>query len=85
MRAWTITKGTKAPQAAAVIHTDFEKGFIKAEVMSYLDFTTLGSEAACREVAAMGNPVSWETYPMQHSVCLPEILAIGEFIAKALD
>jgi phospholipase/carboxylesterase len=41
-------------------------------------------EAACREVAAMGNPVSWETYPMQHSVCLPEILAIGEFIAKAL-
>jgi ribosome-binding ATPase len=53
VRAWTITKGMKAPQAAAVIHTDFEKGFIKAEVMSYNDFTTLGSEAACREVGKL--------------------------------
>lgn len=41
-------------------------------------------EAACREVSAMGNPTGWQTYPMQHSVCLPEILAIGEFIAKQL-
>jgi phospholipase/carboxylesterase len=41
-------------------------------------------EAACREVAAMGNPVSWQTYPMQHSVCLPEILAISEFIQARL-
>lgn len=49
VRAWTITKGMTAPQAAGVIHTDFEKGFIKAEVMSYNDFTTLGSEAACRD------------------------------------
>ena len=48
-RAWTINKGFKAPQAAGVIHTDFEKGFIKAEVMSYNDFVTLGSEAACRD------------------------------------
>jgi ribosome-binding ATPase len=38
-----------APQAAGVIHTDFEKGFIKAEVISYTDFTSLGSEAACRD------------------------------------
>ncbi len=53
VRAWTITKGMKAPQAAAVIHTDFEKGFIKAEVMSYHDFTTLGSEAACKEVGKL--------------------------------
>jgi ribosome-binding ATPase len=53
VRAWTITQGMKAPQAAAVIHTDFEKGFIKAEVMSYVDFTTLGSEAACREVGKL--------------------------------
>lgn len=53
VRAWTINKGFKAPQAAGVIHTDFEKGFIKAEVMSYTDFTTLGSEAACREVGKL--------------------------------
>ncbi|MCC6257302.1 MAG: redox-regulated ATPase YchF [Chitinophagaceae bacterium] len=49
VRAWTIHKGWKAPQAAGVIHTDFEKGFIKAEVISYEDFVQLGSEAACRE------------------------------------
>jgi GTP-binding protein YchF len=49
VRAWTIHKGWKAPQAASVIHTDFEKGFIKAEVIGYNDFITLGSEAACRE------------------------------------
>jgi len=49
VRAWTIHKGWKAPQAASVIHTDFEKGFIKAEVIAYNDFVTYGSEAACRE------------------------------------
>ncbi len=49
VRAWTITEGTKAPQAAAVIHTDFEKGFIRAEVMAYNDFVTLGSEQACKD------------------------------------
>lgn len=49
VRAWTITQGWKAPQAAGVIHTDFEKGFIKAEVISYDDFITYGSETACRE------------------------------------
>lgn len=49
VRAWTINKGFKAPQAAGVIHTDFEKGFIKAEVMSYDDFVKFGSEAACRD------------------------------------
>lgn len=49
VRAWTITRGMSAPQAAGVIHTDFEKGFIKAEVISYNDFTSLGSEAACRD------------------------------------
>ncbi len=53
VRAWTITKGMKAPEAAGVIHTDFTKGFIKAEVISYNDFTTLGSEAACREVGKL--------------------------------
>lgn len=49
VRAWTITKGMLAPQAAAVIHTDFEKGFIRAEVIKYEDFVKYGSEAACRE------------------------------------
>lgn len=47
--AWTYNKGTKAPQAAGVIHTDFEKGFIRAEVMKYDDYISLGSEKACRE------------------------------------
>lgn len=49
VRAWTIQKGWKAPQAAGVIHTDFEKGFIKAEVIAYDDFIKFGSEAACRD------------------------------------
>lgn len=49
VRAWTIHQGWKAPQAASVIHTDFEKGFIKAEVISYEDFLHYKSEVACRE------------------------------------
>jgi ribosome-binding ATPase len=49
VRAWTIKKGWKAPQAAGVIHTDFEKGFIKAEVVAYDDLSRLGSIAAARE------------------------------------
>jgi len=49
VRAWTIHEGWKAPQAASVIHTDFEKGFIKAEVIAYNDFVQYGSEAAVRE------------------------------------
>lgn len=49
VRAWTITKGMLAPQAAGVIHTDFEKGFIRAEVIKYSDFVKYGSEAACRD------------------------------------
>ena len=53
-RAWTIRKGDKAPQAAGVIHSDFEKGFIRAEVIKYDDFVTLKSEAACRAAGKMG-------------------------------
>ncbi len=49
VRAWTIRKGMTAPQAAGVIHTDFEKGFIRAEVMKYTDFTSMGSEQAVKE------------------------------------
>ena len=48
-RAWTYRKGTKAPQAAGIIHTDFERGFIRAEVIKYGDYVALGSEKACRE------------------------------------
>ncbi|MHB1278157.1 MAG: redox-regulated ATPase YchF [Bacteroidia bacterium] len=54
VRAWTITENTKAPQAAAVIHTDFEKGFIRAEVIKYDDFLKYGSEAAIKEAGKMG-------------------------------
>jgi len=53
VRAWTITKGMLAPQAAGVIHTDFEKGFIRAEVIKYTDFVKLGSEAACRDAGKL--------------------------------
>ena len=49
IRAWTIKKGMTAPQAAGVIHSDLERGFIRAEVMKYIDFVTLGSEHACKE------------------------------------
>jgi len=54
VRAWTIRKGARAPQAAAAIHTDFEKGFIKAEVIWWEDFVKLGGEAKAREVGKMG-------------------------------
>lgn len=53
VRAWTFEKGWKAPQCAGVIHTDFEKGFIRAEVIKYNDFIALGSEAACKEAGKM--------------------------------
>jgi len=49
VRAWTIYKGSTAPQAAGVIHTDFEKGFIRAEVMKYDDYVNYGSESAVKE------------------------------------
>jgi len=49
IRAWTIRKGMNAPQASGVIHSDLERGFIRAEVMKYNDFVTLGSEHACKE------------------------------------
>jgi GTP-binding protein YchF len=54
VRAWTIKEGFTAPQAAGVIHTDFEIGFIRAEVIKYLDFLKFGSEAACKEAGKMG-------------------------------
>lgn len=54
VKAWTFRAGYKAPQAAGVIHTDFERGFIRAEVIKYNDFVALGSEAACREAGKLG-------------------------------
>ncbi len=53
VRAWTIRRGTKAPQAAGVIHSDFEKGFIRAEVIKYEDYIRYGSEAAVKEAGKM--------------------------------
>lgn len=53
-RAWTIRRGTKAPQAAGKIHTDFERGFIKAEVVNYKDLLEQGSLAAAREKGLVG-------------------------------
>jgi len=53
-RAWTIRKGDKAPKAAGVIHTDFERGFIRAEVIKYDDFVNLKSESACRAAGKLG-------------------------------
>ena len=52
-RAWTIHRGTKAPQAAGVIHTDFEKGFIRAETIAYDDYIGLGGEVGCKEAGKM--------------------------------
>jgi hypothetical protein len=52
-RAWTVEKGAKAPNAAGVIHTDFERGFIRAETMAYNDYVTLGGEAAAREAGKL--------------------------------
>ncbi len=53
VRAWTVRRGAKAPEAAGVIHSDFEKGFIRAEVIKYQDFITLGSEAKVKEAGKM--------------------------------
>jgi len=52
-RAWTVREGATAPQAAGVIHTDFERGFIKAEVIWWEDLVQLGSEAKCREAGKL--------------------------------
>jgi GTP-binding protein YchF len=53
VRAWTIERGWKAPKAAGVIHTDFEKGFIRAEVIAYADYVQYGSESACRDAGKL--------------------------------
>ncbi|WP_373809929.1 DUF933 domain-containing protein, partial [Porphyromonas loveana] len=53
VRAWTFLRGSKAPQCAGIIHTDFEKGFIRAEVIKYEDFVRLGSEQAVKEAGKM--------------------------------
>ena len=52
-RAWTVTRGTKAPQAAGVIHTDFEHGFIRAETIAYDDYVACGGEAGARDAGKM--------------------------------
>ena len=69
VRAWTIHKGDKAPRAAGVIHTDFEKGFIRAEVIKYDDFVKYGSEAECRaagRLAVQGKDYTVEDGDIMH-------------------
>ncbi len=68
VRAWTIRRGWKAPKAASVIHTDFEKGFIRAEVIKYDDYVKYGSEAAIKEVGKMG--VEGKEYVVQDGDCM---------------
>lgn len=63
VRAWTFQQGWKAPQCAGVIHSDFEKGFIRAEVIKYHDYIALGSEAACKEAGKMS--VEGKDYTVQ--------------------
>ncbi len=63
VRAWTVNIGATAPQAAGVIHTDFEKGFIRAEVIKYKDFEALGSEAKVKEAGKLG--VEGKTYVVE--------------------
>ncbi|MCI0569176.1 MAG: redox-regulated ATPase YchF, partial [Myxococcaceae bacterium] len=67
-RAWTVRKGAKAPEAAGVIHTDFERGFIKAEVIAYGDLLRLGSEAAAREKGLLR--VEGKEYVVQDGDCM---------------
>jgi hypothetical protein len=52
-RAWTVHRGTKAPQAAGVIHTDFEKGFIRAETIAYDDYVALSGETGAKDAGKM--------------------------------
>jgi ribosome-binding ATPase YchF (GTP1/OBG family) len=52
-RAWTVPRGTKAPRAAGTIHTDFEKGFIRAETIAYQDFVACGGEAGAKDAGKM--------------------------------
>ena len=58
-RAWTFRRGMKAPQTAGIIHTDFERGFIRAEVIKYDDYVALGSEKACRDQGKIGVEGTW--------------------------
>lgn len=64
-RAWTFVKGIKAPKAAGIIHSDFEKGFIRAEVIKYDDYVKYGSEAACREAGKIN--IEGKEYVVQDS------------------
>lgn len=68
VRAWTITRGMKAPQAAGVIHTDFEKGFIRAEVIKYNDYVQYKSETAIKEAGKMG--VEGKEYVVEDGDCM---------------
>jgi len=63
IHAWTLKRGMKAPQAAGTVHSDMERGFIRAEVMKYTDFVTYGSEHKCREAGKLS--VEGKQYEVQ--------------------
>jgi obg-like ATPase 1 len=73
VRAWTIRKGSKAPQAAGKIHTDFEKGFIMAEVMGFDEFKESGSEAACKVCRSLPPEGSGDQVAMPCSAEVPDM------------
>ena len=75
MRAWTIPEGTRAPQAAGKIHSDFEKGFIRAEVIKYDDYIQYGSEAAVKEAGKLG--VEGKEYVVKDGELKPFTLKMG--------
>lgn len=70
VKAWTYHKGWKAPQCAGVIHTDFEKGFIRAEVIKYADYIQYGSEAAVREAAVLFTKCKMQRMSLIYKVLL---------------
>jgi len=67
-RAWTIEQGTRAPQAAGVIHTDFEKGFIRSETVAYADYVAFNGEAGAREAGKFR--LEGKEYVVQDGDCL---------------
>ena len=79
-RAWTINKGDKAPKAAGVIHSDFEKGFIRAEVIKYNDFIELKSEAACRAAGKLG--IEGKDYVVQVGNTIAVLFNCSEIVYK---
>jgi ribosome-binding ATPase YchF (GTP1/OBG family) len=76
VRAWTVRRGAAAPEAAGAIHSDLEKGFVRAEALAYADWESLGGEAAAREKGR------WRLEGREYIVCDGDILHIRSGLAK---